>query len=230
MEQFDCGFDALQMFARLEGVNGATIVRGFCTMPEQRMGDLLPSSLWDTGPVKIGYKRESCLWQHHWRRARYPFINTATPLAASFYTSLFPSALILWRSPLPFISVIDITSTVSSLPSPSGFSDAKVGCRAWSGGLKCISCKFFLLRRVIGKKSRRIKLYRQPCTASIKSRNGSGRERNRKKGKNKQLGNGRTNHLATNNFLLCYMFTLSDASAKIARLFQEYTAHSWLWT
>ena len=158
------------------------------------------------------------------------FINTATPLAASFYTSLFPSALILWRSPLPFISVIDITSTVSSLPSPSGFSDAKVGCRAWSGGLKCISCKFFLLRRVIGKKSRRIKLYRQPCTASIKSRNGSGRERNRKKGKNKQLGNGRTNHLATNNFLLCYMFTLSDASAKIARLFQEYTAHSWLWT
>ena len=45
MEQFDCGFDALQMFARLEGVNGATIVRGFCTMPDQRMGDLLPSSL-----------------------------------------------------------------------------------------------------------------------------------------------------------------------------------------
>lgn len=45
MEQFDCGFDALQMFARLEGVNEDTIVRGFCTMPEQRMGDLLPSSL-----------------------------------------------------------------------------------------------------------------------------------------------------------------------------------------
>lgn len=39
----------------------------------------------------------------------------------------------------------------------------------------------------IGKKSRRMKLYRQPCTASIKSRNGSGRERNRKKGKNKQF-------------------------------------------
>ena len=76
---------------------------------------------------------------------------------------------------------------------------------------------FFLLRRVIGKKSRRMKLYRQPGTASIKSRNGSGRERNRKEGKNKQLGNGRTNHLATNNFLLCYMFTLSDASAKIAK-------------
>ena len=45
MEQFDCGLDALQMFARLEGVNEDTIVRGFCTMPEQRMGDLLPSSL-----------------------------------------------------------------------------------------------------------------------------------------------------------------------------------------
>lgn len=39
----------------------------------------------------------------------------------------------------------------------------------------------------IDKKSRRMKLYRQPCTASIKSRNGSGRERNRKKGKNKQF-------------------------------------------
>ena len=44
MEQFDRGFDALQMFARLEGVNGDTIVRGFCTLPEQRMGDLLHSS------------------------------------------------------------------------------------------------------------------------------------------------------------------------------------------
>ena len=29
MEQFDRGFDALQMFAGLEGVNGDTIVRGF---------------------------------------------------------------------------------------------------------------------------------------------------------------------------------------------------------
>ena len=45
MEQFDRGFDALQMFAGLEGVNGDTIVRGFCTLPEQRMGDLLHSSL-----------------------------------------------------------------------------------------------------------------------------------------------------------------------------------------
>lgn len=43
MEQFDRGFDALQMFAGLEGVNGDTIVRGFCTLPEQRMGDLLHS-------------------------------------------------------------------------------------------------------------------------------------------------------------------------------------------
>ena len=39
--------------------------------------------------------------------------------------------------------------------------------------------------RVIGRKSRRMKLYRQPGTASIKSRNGSGRERNRKEGKKK---------------------------------------------
>ena len=70
---------------------------------------------------------------------------------------------------------------------------------------------------VIGRETRRMKPCRQPCSASVKSRNGSGRERNRKEGKNKQSGNGRTNHLATNNFLLCYMFTLSDASAKIAK-------------
>ncbi len=38
MEQFDRGFDALQMFAGLEGVNGDTIVRGFCTLPEQKDG------------------------------------------------------------------------------------------------------------------------------------------------------------------------------------------------
>ena len=44
MEQFDRGFDALQMFAGLEGVNGDTIIRGFCGLPEQRMSDLLPSS------------------------------------------------------------------------------------------------------------------------------------------------------------------------------------------
>ena len=44
MEQFDRGFDALQMFAKLDGVNRDTIVRGFCTLPEQRMGDLLSSS------------------------------------------------------------------------------------------------------------------------------------------------------------------------------------------
>lgn len=44
MEQFDRGFDALQMFARLEGVNGDTIVRGFCGSPEIRLGDLLPFS------------------------------------------------------------------------------------------------------------------------------------------------------------------------------------------
>jgi len=39
--------------------------------------------------------------------------------------------------------------------------------------------------RVIGRKSRRMKLYRQPCTASVKPQSGSGRERNRKEGKKK---------------------------------------------
>ena len=45
MEQFDRGFDTLQMFTRLEGINGDTVVRGFCALTEQRLGDLLPSSL-----------------------------------------------------------------------------------------------------------------------------------------------------------------------------------------
>lgn len=45
MEQFDKGFDALQMFTKLEGINGDTMVRGFCSQPEKKMSDLLPSSL-----------------------------------------------------------------------------------------------------------------------------------------------------------------------------------------
>lgn len=45
MEQFDRGFDTLQMFARLEGINGDTIVRGFCSLPETRLGGILPVSL-----------------------------------------------------------------------------------------------------------------------------------------------------------------------------------------
>lgn len=45
MEQYDRGFDTLQMFARLEGVNGDTIVRGFCSLPETRLGEILPASL-----------------------------------------------------------------------------------------------------------------------------------------------------------------------------------------
>lgn len=45
MKQFDRGFDTLQMFTKLEGINSDTIVRGFCSSPEVRLGDLLPSSL-----------------------------------------------------------------------------------------------------------------------------------------------------------------------------------------
>ncbi|GAB0482924.1 Uncharacterised protein [Alistipes sp. cv1] len=44
MEQFDKGFDTLQMFARLEGVDADTVVRGFCGSPEVRLGELLPST------------------------------------------------------------------------------------------------------------------------------------------------------------------------------------------
>lgn len=45
MEQFDRGFDTLQMFARLEGINGDTIVRGFCSLTETRLGGILPATL-----------------------------------------------------------------------------------------------------------------------------------------------------------------------------------------
>lgn len=44
MEQFDRGFDTLQMFTKLEGANRDTMVRGFCNSPEVRIGDLLPST------------------------------------------------------------------------------------------------------------------------------------------------------------------------------------------
>lgn len=44
-EQFDRGFDTLLMFSKLDGVNGDTIIRGFCGLSEQKMSDLLPSSL-----------------------------------------------------------------------------------------------------------------------------------------------------------------------------------------
>lgn len=45
MEQFDRGFDTLLMFARLEGINGDTVVRGFCSLPETRLGGILPATL-----------------------------------------------------------------------------------------------------------------------------------------------------------------------------------------
>lgn len=44
MDQFDRGFDTLQMFTKLEGANRDTMVRGFCNSPEVRIGDLLPST------------------------------------------------------------------------------------------------------------------------------------------------------------------------------------------
>lgn len=45
MEQFDRGFDTLQMFARLEDINGDTIVRGFCSLSEVRLSEILPATL-----------------------------------------------------------------------------------------------------------------------------------------------------------------------------------------
>ena len=45
MEQFDRGFDTLLMCARLEGINGDTVVRGFCTLPETKLSGILPAPL-----------------------------------------------------------------------------------------------------------------------------------------------------------------------------------------
>lgn len=87
------------------------------------------------------------------------------------------------------------------LPKPSSF--YRYNCRGSSSvhtALGFIRCKGLLSRlilrlevhslqilpfceRVIGRENRRMKPCRQSCTASVKSRNGSGREKNRKKGK-----------------------------------------------
>lgn len=45
MEQFDRGFDTLQMFARLEGTGDDTVIRGFCRLWEERIGAILSASL-----------------------------------------------------------------------------------------------------------------------------------------------------------------------------------------
>ena len=87
------------------------------------------------------------------------------------------------------------------LPKPSSF--YRYNCRGSFSvhtALGFIRCKGLLSRlilrlevhslqilpfceRVIGRENRRMKPCRQSCTASVKSRNGSGREKNRKKGK-----------------------------------------------
>ena len=41
---FEKGVDTLQMFAKLNGINKGTIIRGFCELPEIRIGVLLPDS------------------------------------------------------------------------------------------------------------------------------------------------------------------------------------------
>ena len=43
--QFDRGVDTLQMFTNLRGVSHNTIVRGFCNLPEEKIGELLPASI-----------------------------------------------------------------------------------------------------------------------------------------------------------------------------------------
>ena len=54
------------------------------------------------------------------------------------------SCIYIRQGRTPFYRHTFRTVPVSSLPLPSDFPTAKVGCRACSGGLKCIPCKFFL--------------------------------------------------------------------------------------
>ena len=115
---------------------------------------------------------------------RVPFQVLATPAQAAFFSISFSPAFISGKAVPPFLP--------SYLPACSGFLSAIA--------VRFSSCKGRLPRlirrlevhslqilpfceRVIGRENRRMKPCRQSCTASVKSRNGSGREKNRKKGK-----------------------------------------------
>lgn len=58
----------------------------------------------------------------------------------------------------PFPFYLPFAALPASFPAVAArfFLDAKVGCRAGYGGLKCIPVKFFLLRNVIGRENRRM--------------------------------------------------------------------------
>lgn len=88
---------------------------------------------------------------------------------------------------IPFLPIPLPLSRLHSLPSPLCF----IRCKGpLSRLIRRLEVHFLQIlpfyERVIGRKSRRMKLYRQPCTASVKPQSGSGRERNRKEGKKKQ--------------------------------------------
>ena len=87
---------------------------------------------------------------------------------------------------IPFLPIPLPLSRLHSLPSPLCF----IRCKGpLSRLIRRLEVHFLQIlpfyERVIGRKSRRMKLYRQPCTASVKPQSGSGRERNRKEGKKK---------------------------------------------
>lgn len=44
IQLFDKGIDMLQMLTKLVGVSYDTMIRGFCNLPEEKIGDLLPLS------------------------------------------------------------------------------------------------------------------------------------------------------------------------------------------
>ena len=118
MEQFDRGFDALQMFARLEGTGGDTVIRGFCRLWEERIGAILSASLGGKqgeglacgGPVSRLY--------------------AAAPRRSLCYT-LSLLSLIRGRAAPPFLCFLFPLSPLHPPSSPPGvLPDAKVGCRA----------------------------------------------------------------------------------------------------
>ena len=119
MEQFDRGFDALQMFARLEGTGGDTVIRGFCRLWEERIGAILSASL--RGPPQG--EGLAC-------GGPVSRLYAAAPRRSLCYT-LSLLSLIRGRAAPPFLCFLFPLSPLHPPSSPPGvLPDAKVGCRA----------------------------------------------------------------------------------------------------
>ena len=121
MEQFDRGFDALQMFARLEGTGGDTVIRGFCRLWEERIGAILSASL--GGRATAQGEGPAC-------GGPVSRLYAAAPRRSLCYT-LSLLSLIRGRAAPPFLCFLFPLSPLHPPSSPPGvLPDAKVGCRA----------------------------------------------------------------------------------------------------